>query len=267
MARLAEGLKDGQSLALATVIGCKGSVPREIGAKMLVFPDGRIAGTIGGGRLESQVIEEAIKALGEGRCRQASYALEPQSLGMYCEGEVDVFIDVFSQPLKLAILGGGHVGQKVGALSSFLGIPHSVVDDREEFAAAERFPHARKIMQASPSEALKALGVDEKTAVVIVTRCHGFDLRCLIAALATPAFYIGMIGSRAKTNRLFDLCQRRGLSPESDPRVHAPIGLDLGGRSPEAIALSILAEIFKIKNQAGGLSLNAAGDRAAACEV
>lgn len=255
MSRLAVCLKNGETVAQATVTGVKGSVPREIGAKMLVFPDGRSAGTIGGGRLEAQTIEDARKALRDGRCRQARYDLEPQSLGMYCEGSVEVFIDVFCDSLKLVILGGGHVGQKTGALASFLGVPYSVVDDREEFVSAERFPYARKVLQGAPSEALKALAVDEKTAIIIVTRCHGFDLRCLVAALSTPAFYIGMIGSRAKTRRLFDLCQRRGLSPETDTRVFAPIGLDLGGRAPEAIALSILAEIFKVKNKASAHSL------------
>lgn len=246
--------------AVVTVTGFSGSSPREAGAKMLVSPEGRLAGTIGGGRLEAQAAEDALAALREGRPRRASYELEPQALGMYCGGTVEVFIDVFSDSLKLLILGAGHVGEKTAALAAFLGLPHLVIDDRPEYAARERFPRAREVLLAPPASVLR-LKTDADTAVVIVTRCHGFDLRCLSAALSTPAFYIGMIGSRAKVERLFALCRRRELDPAADPRVRAPIGLDLGGRAPEAIALSIVAEILQVRHRASGkpLSLVEAG--------
>lgn len=253
--RLAERLRQGAPAALVTVTATSGSAPREPGAKMLVFPDGTIAGTIGGGRLEAQAIADAVAALAEGKPRTVSYELEPQKLGMYCAGQVSVFIDVFCEPLRLLILGAGHVGEKVAALSAFLGVPYAVVDDRAELATAERYPHARRIAVGHPDDALKRLDVDERTAIVIVTRCHGFDLRCMVAALGTRAFYIGMIGSATKTRRLFELCRRRDLDPAEDPRVHAPIGLDLGGRTPEAIALSILSEILMVQNSATGRPL------------
>lgn len=252
---LSRRLGAGEPAALVTVTGFTGSAPREIGAKMLVMPDQSIVGTIGGGRLEAAAIEDAVSALSEGRSRRASYELEPKALGMYCGGKVEVFIDVFAETLKLVILGGGHVGEKTAALAAFLGIPHWVVDDRPEYAARGRFPRAREVIVDQPDRALKRLGVGGKTAIAILTRCHGFDLRCLVAALSTPAFYIGMIGSRAKTERLFELCRRRELDP-GDPRVHAPIGLDLGERAPEGIALSILAEILRVRNGASGESLS-----------
>lgn len=252
---LARRLAAGQAAALVTVTGSSGSVPRELGAKMLVLADGSIEGTIGGGRLEAQAVQDAVRALKEGLSRAASYELEPKALGMYCGGRVDVFIDVHQDALKLVILGGGHVGEKVAALASFLGVPHWVVDDREAFASRARFPAAREVLAAPPDAALKRLGVDARTAIAVVTRCHGFDLRCLAAALQTPAFYIGMIGSRRKTERLFALCERRDLFPAEDPRVHAPIGLDLGGSSPEAVALSILAEIQMRRHGASGRPL------------
>ncbi len=248
--------------ALVTVTGGEGSAPREPGAKMLVLPDGRSEGTIGGGRLEAQAVEDAKAALEAGRSRAAAYELEPAALGMYCGGRVSIFIDVFAPALKLLVLGGGHVGQKTSELAAFLGIPHRVVDDRAEFAAPARFPGACEVRAADPASAAR-LGIDERTAVVIVTRCHGFDLRCLVAALGSPAFYVGMIGSRRKTARLFELCRRRGLEPE-DPRVHAPIGLDLGGRAPEAIALSILAEVMMVRNKTTGLPLRLASQEAPA---
>jgi xanthine dehydrogenase accessory factor len=223
---------------------------------MLVFPDKRIAGTIGGGRLEAQAIDDAVRALTEGKPRAVTYELEPRALGMYCGGTVTVFIDVYCEALKLVILGGGHVGEKTAALAAFLGVPHWVVDDRAEFASRARFPTARDVIVGQPEAALKALGVDGKTAIAVVTRCHGSDLRCLTAALGTPAFYIGMIGSRAKVERLFALCERRGLSPAEDARVRAPIGLDLGGSRPEDIALSIMAEVMQAHHGAAGAPMS-----------
>ncbi len=253
---LSERCSAGLPTALVTVTGFSGSAPREAGAKMLVFPDQRIAGTIGGGRLEAQAILDAAKALSEGKPRAVSYELEPRALGMYCGGTVEVFIDVFCESLKLVILGGGHVGEKTAALAAFLGVPHWVVDDREEFASRARFPTARQVVVGPPDAALKNLPVDKDAAIAVVTRCHGFDLRCLTAALATDAFYIGMIGSRTKVARLFSLCERRGLSPAEDPRVHAPIGLDLGGTRPEDIALSIMAEVTRARHGATGEPLS-----------
>jgi xanthine dehydrogenase accessory factor len=263
MQLLSETLARGKTVALATVTSSSGSAPREPGAKMLVFPDGSIRGTIGGGRLEAQVIEDAKAALAAGKSAARSYELEPAALGMYCGGKVEVFIDAFRETLKLVILGGGHVGEKLAALAAFLGVPHCVVDDRPEFATASRFPAARQVLVEQPASALPALGVDANTAIAIVTRCHGFDLRCLVAALPTPAFYIGMIGSRAKTRRLFSACEKKDLDPAADPRVRAPIGLDLGGRSPEAIALSIMAEIYAVRHGTAATPLSAAAQGAA----
>jgi xanthine dehydrogenase accessory factor len=252
---LSDAVAAGKPASLVTVTGFSGSAPREIGAKMVVLGDGAFFGTIGGGRLEAQATLDAVAAAADGRSCRKTYELEPRALGMYCGGTAEVFIDVYSETTKLVILGGGHVGEKTGELAAFLNIPHWVVDDRPEYANRARFPHAREVLVAQPDEALKRLAVDGKTAVAIVTRCHGFDLRCLVAALQTPAFYVGMIGSRTKTKRLFDLCLRRGLDPASDPRVRAPIGLDLGGRTPEEIALSILAEITQLRHGATGLPL------------
>lgn len=253
--RLEAAVAAGTPAALLTLTGSTGSSPRELGAKMVLLADGATYGTIGGGRLEAQALEDAAAAIKDSRSVSKTYELEPKGLGMYCGGTAQVFIDVYASPACLVILGGGHVGEKTAELAKFLGLPHYVVDDRPEYATRSRFPHAREVLVAQPSEALKRLPVNENTAVAIVTRCHGFDLRCLVAALSSNAFYIGMIGSRTKTARLFELCRRRGLSPDADTRVHAPIGLDLGGRRPEEIALSILAEITRCRNGASGRSL------------
>src|SRR4051812_45891339 len=124
MEELSRRLSRGQSAALVTVIGSSGSAPRELGAKMLVFEDGSSLGTVGGGRFEAQAISDAAASLKEGKSRRASYELEPQMLGMYCGGQVEIFIDVFRQSLKLVILGAGHVAEKTASLAAFLGVRH-----------------------------------------------------------------------------------------------------------------------------------------------
>ena len=251
---VADAAAAGRPAALATLTGFSGSVPREAGAKMAVFEDSTL-GTVGGGRFEAEVIQDARKALKDGASLSRRYELEPKALGMYCGGAAEVFIDVLARKARLVILGGGHVAEKLAELAAFLGVAHSVVDDRPEYALAARFPRARDVVLGQPDEALRRLRVDADTAVAIVTRCHGFDLRCLIASLKTPAFYVGMIGSRQKTRRLFGLCLSRGLDPQADPRVYAPIGLDLGGGRPEDIALSIMAEISQLRHGATGRPL------------
>jgi xanthine dehydrogenase accessory factor len=251
---VADAAAAGRPAALLTLTAFSGSVPREAGAKMAVFEDSTL-GTIGGGRFESEVIQDARACIEKGHGRSIRYELSPSALGMYCGGAAEVFIDVLSRRMTLVILGGGHVAEKLAELAAFLGVPHSVVDDRPEYAVAARFPRARQVLLAQPDEALRRLGVGPDTAVAVVTRCHGFDLRCLIAALKTPAFYVGMIGSREKTRRLFDLCLRRGLDPAAEDRVRAPIGLDLGGSRPEDIALSIMAEIAQLRHGASGRPL------------
>lgn len=263
IAKLQERLACGLPTAVVTVTSVSGSAPRETGAKMLVFPDGAILGTIGGGRLEAEATLKAAAALAEGKPQAVSFDLEPKGLGMYCGGTVTLFIDVYASALKLIILGGGHIGEKTAELCAFLGLPHSLVDDRAEFSLPQDYPRALKVLTGQPDAALKSLSVDADTAVIIVTRCHGFDLKSLAAALQTPAFYVGMIGSRTKTDRLFELCRRRGLDPDQE-RVHAPIGLDLGAREPAGIALSILSEVLMVRNAATGLPLRERAARARA---
>src|SRR5262249_53211222 len=148
----------GKPAALLTVTGFSGSAPREIGAKMLVLADAAL-GTIGGGRLEAQAVEDARAALREGKPVSKTYELQPKELGMYCGGTVTVFIDVYVETTCLVILGGGHVGEKTAELAHFLGMPHYVVDDRPEYASRERFPHAREILVCQPHEALQRLKV------------------------------------------------------------------------------------------------------------
>jgi len=249
---MAEAMSQGRAAALVTVISAAGSTPRECGAGMIVYEDGSIAGTVGGGVLEKLAIDAAKKALQEGTSRKAVFNLTPQGIGMECMGRVELFIDVHVTELKLLIVGAGHVGQKVAEAAALAGIPYTVADDRAEFANQERFPHASRILVERPDRAVKLAEVDKKTCVVIVTRGHALDKECLAAAMKTPAPYIGMIGSAHKVPLAFQALHRKGLHPEKDPRVFSPIGLNCGGKSPGAIAVSVLAEILAVHHGRDG---------------
>ncbi|MFA5141068.1 MAG: XdhC/CoxI family protein [Elusimicrobiota bacterium] len=251
----AEAREAGRSAALVTIVSAEGSTPREIGAKMLVYPDGSTVGTVGGGRLEALCIKESLRCIREGRSRKVRFELKEDGIGMACMGTVEAFIDVYREDVRLLILGAGHVGERIAAVAALAGLPYSVADDRPEFANPERFPRASGILVKKPHQALKAAGVDERTYVVIVTRGHELDAECLQAALGTKAAYIGMIGSRSKVPAMLRRAKRNGRPAASDPRVFSPIGLDLGGKSPGAIAVSVVAEILKLHHARSGRHL------------
>lgn len=242
----------GRPFVLATVIATSGSAPREPGTKMLVRGDGTIAGTVGGGPLEGMVIATARDLLNDGVSRKESFELQhqgPASLKMRCGGTVEVFFDVHRPPARIVILGGGHVGRATAAVAVAAGIPVTVADDRAEFADPARFPGARAVHTDLRGERpLAEVPVHPGDALVIVTRCHDVDEGALRAALDTPAAYIGLIGSKRKIVEIFRHLADEGLDPAADPRVHAPIGLALGTDAPGEIAVSIVAEILKVRS-------------------
>jgi xanthine dehydrogenase accessory factor len=249
---IVESLRNGREVALATMIETDGSTPNDVGSRMLVFPDGSIMGTVGGGKLEALCIQEALSVLSLGKSRKVIFDLTPEGIGMECSGRAELFIEVFGAKLKLLIMGGGHVAQKIGELAFIVGIPHSVADDRTEFANRERFPHASAIYTDAPASVMEKEGVNERTYIIIATRGHEMDGECLTHALKTKAAYIGMVGSRSKVPSLYEKLKKNELHPDKDPRVFSPIGLDLGGKEPGAVALSIMAEIMKIHHERTG---------------
>jgi xanthine dehydrogenase accessory factor len=243
---LSEAIDSGRSSAFVTVIAVGGSTPREAGAKMLVYADGSIEGTVGGGAIEALVIKQAVECIANGEGGKFSFGLKPGgNTGMICMGDMEVYVDVYKNPLKVLILGGGHVGLKIAEACRLAGYPYAVADDRKEFANGERFPQAVSVINELPHKAVAAAGVDKDTYVVIVTRGHSLDKECLEAAMRTDAAYIGMIGSAPKVREIFRLLGKKKLYPPKDPRVHSPIGLNLGGKAPGEIAVSVMAEIIK----------------------
>jgi xanthine dehydrogenase accessory factor len=240
---------EGEEAALVTVVRASGSTPREEGAKMLVRPDGSIIGTIGGGSLEAQIIREAVKVIRQGKPKSLHRSLTAKEAeeGMICGGDLEVFIEPILTPPALYIFGGGHIALALTKMGKLCGFKITVVDDRAEFASAERFPEADVILADDFTKSFSRLKIDKTSCIVIVTHGHRHDEVVLEWAVGTPAKYIGMIGSKTKNETIYSHLRARGIAQEQLDRVHAPIGLEIEAQTPEEIAVSILAELIKVR--------------------
>ncbi len=340
MSRLAGA---GETFALATLVETRGSTPQKAGARLLVRADGGMAGTLGGGCIESEAYEAAREALRSGEARLLRFELTediavdyglacggnerilvaplapdaallralieaagsprigalvtavsgedeaPGSMAaIFADGEVagdarvaarvdgaaavgphdspkfvgtpsgaSVFIEPLAPPTEVIVVGGGHVGRAVAKAAKFLGHRVAVIDDRPDFASAARFPDADTVVCGEIEEALLAYPASQSSAIVIVTRGHKYDYQATSAAARSPAFYVGLMGSRRKVALIYRQLAADGVSAERLRDIHAPIGLDIGAVTPEEIALSILAEITKVRLGGDGASLKA----------
>jgi xanthine dehydrogenase accessory factor len=244
MAALAES---GTPFVVATIVESLGSTPRKTGAKMVVLADGRTIDTVGGGKIEAEVTRDALDALKRGVSRVVEYELRltgEHALGMVCGGEAKVFLDVHVPDRTLLIAGAGHISQKLCPMAKLLDFRVVVVDQRPEFANAERFPLADEVIVGSPADIASLVRLDDRTHVVIVTHGHLFDKDALRAVAVSPAAYVGMIGSRSKVATVMRELEEEGVPVDALARAHAPIGIDLGGQTPGEIAVSILSEII-----------------------
>lgn len=243
-----------QSAALCTVVKASGSTPRHSTSKMLVYPDGHILGTIGGGELENRVHQEALASLQDGKPRLLSYNLTDPSRGDVgvCGGQVEVFVEPILPPPMLVVIGGGHVGKAVTHLAKWLGFRVAVSDDRPEFCTPEANPDADEFYNCPLAELPLKLTINSQTYLVLTTRGLQIDAAGLPALLETPAAYIGVIGSRRRWAETCKLLKQAGISDEQLKRVHSPIGLGIGAETPEEIAVSILAEILMLRGGGSG---------------
>ncbi len=240
--------EEGKSAAVATIIGTKGSTPREVGAKMLIQEDGKIHGTIGGGCIEAEVWQEAMKIIKEATPRTVHFDLtgkKAEDSGMICGGVMDIYIEPIIPNPRVYIFGGGHVSLSVAKMSKMVGFEVVVLDDRPQFANRERFPEADEVIAEEFEFSLAKLQVNRSSYLVIVTRGHAYDQEVLEWAVKTGARYLGMIGSRRKIQMVYASLKEKGVPVEKLDRVHAPIGLDIGALTPEEIAVSIVAEMIQ----------------------
>src|SRR5262249_44016990 len=199
-------------------------------------------------KLDERIRDEIVRL-----ARQAMLSGKATTLAdMIVGGEAAaVAIEVIRPKPSVIIFGAGHVGQAVGLMANMIGYSVTVVDDRETFANRDRLPDPGITIKAEPFEqAARSVAITSNTAVVIVTRGHQYDELCLRSVVESRAKYIGMIGSRRRVISVFKQLTESGVSPRLLERVHAPIGLKIGARSPQEIAVAILAEIIQTFNQA-----------------
>ncbi len=259
-AAIAQALRAGERVALATVVQVEGSTPRSAGAQMLVWETGRTLGTVGGGSLEAHVIDGARAALAGGRSILQEYSLragEEQAVGV-CGGRAQVFIHVLQPAAPVLVVGAGHVAQPLAQAASLAGFRVLVVDDRPDLLTRDRFPTAET--QAVSFLDLRAqVALGDQWSVIVVTRSHEHDEEVLRQMLELPLAYLGVTGSRTKVRRMFGRLREQGYSAEQLARVHAPIGLDIGAETPAEIAISIVAELIQARHGGSGGPLGQAG--------
>ena len=252
---LQEARESGQPFTVVTVVQTQGSVPRHPGAKMIVFSDGSIRGTVGGGKFESLVIEEAKVRLKDGHNLLRKYPLregETDSFGAICGGEVTLWFEPHKKAPCLLLVGAGHCAQAIAKLGAECGFHVTVVDDRREWTETCPGVH-RKVSDRAPQEVIRGLSWTGEDAIVLVSRNFMIDRDALEEAVKAKAIgYIGMIGSRKKVFQVYDELKAKGVKAEALGRVYAPIGLDIGSDSPVEIAVSVLGEILQVLRQAKG---------------
>jgi xanthine dehydrogenase accessory factor len=264
---LAEMLSRGEEAVLVTVKESRGSAPAKAGARMLTGAAGRILGTVGGGVVEHECLKTAAEALAgkTGLVREFYYnGRDAENLGLICGGEIVVAFEYVTQEAAAAlereererlaaegrvyIFGGGHVAQALVPVLAAADFACVVLEDRAEFCRKELFPGAEEVTQIDNSSISDFITVTERDYLVLVTRGHKDDLLVLAQALQTPARFIGMIGSRRKTAAVFSSLLEQGRGEEELARVHAPIGLKIGAKTPAEIAVSIAAQLIQMRN-------------------
>ncbi len=245
--------RTGRRGAVATIVNVRGSIPSFQTAKMLVRDDGSIVGTIGGGCVEADVWQAAREVMESEKSRTLKFDLnqDPKyDTGLVCGGTLEVFVEPVLPPALLYIFGAGHVAINVCRAASNAGFDVIVSDNRSSCATTERFPAAREVHATEFDEAMRTLDPNESSYIVIVTRGHRDDMRILRWAVQTRAQYVGMIGSKRKVIEIFKALQDEGVAAHLFDRVHAPIGLDIGGGTPEEFAVAITAELIAIRRHA-----------------
>ncbi len=244
-----------EPVALATIVSTQGSMPRQAGSKILVRADGSTVGTVGGGAMESLVIQEALAALSDGQTRLNSYNLNNLEDGDpgVCGGSAQVFIEPMMTSPTLLVIGGGHVGKALAELGKWLDYRVVLSDDREAFCNPDYLPGLDGYLVCAPGELVERASINQQTYVAAVTRGVPLDVELIPALLQTDAPYIGLIGSRRRwALTIKELKEQHGLTEAQLSRVHAPIGLELNAETPKEIAVSIMSEIIMIRRGGTG---------------
>ena len=229
----------GSVVGMATV--ARASDRQRMGARLMLREDGSTQGSLGNPELEKLALESIRKVADLGNTDSVLTA----------DG-TELFIEGYTTPPTLVIMGGGHIGKATAVVAKSLGFRIYVVDDRPEFANAERFPEAEAIVVADYSKGLDQVPINANTFIIVATRGHREDDYALEAAIGTPATYVGLLGSRRKTLLIYKHLLKKGHSPEVLRRVRSPVGLDIAALTPEEIAISIMSEIIMVRRGGKG---------------
>ena len=239
-----DAYESGNPVAVATVV--KADPGRAaMGAKILLREDGSTHGSLGDPDLDEAALEAARRVADMGA---NEYVLTHKG--------VEIFVEGFTTPPTLVLMGGGHVSKATYALAHMLGFRVYVVDDRQQFANPERFPEAEgTVVVPDYTQGLDQVPINANTFIVIATRGHWFDDLALEAAVRTPARYVGLLGSRRKTILIYQRLVQLGVPSERLKAVHAPVGLNIGALTPEELAVSIMSEITMFRHGGSGGSM------------
>lgn len=248
LVRLSE---QGEAAVLATVVETDGITGVEPGAKCLVRDRTIVGETIGDAAVVQAIVQESSARLRTEKSQLM--ALEVPQSG----AKLEVFFEVMPAPPKLIVVGAGHIAVPLVKLAKVLDFYVTVIDDRLLYANRERFPDADEVLVGDMAQMLKEMAITPSCYIVLITRGHAYDEPCLRVVLPSQAKYIGMIGSRRRIKACFQRFRDEDkISEELIEKVYAPIGLDIATETPAEIALSILAEVVKVRRGGEAASLS-----------
>ncbi len=252
-------LKAGRKIALATVMETWGSAPRPVGSHLVIDADGNFEGSVSGGCVEVDVISAAVDIIAHGKPRTLDFGVSDDvawQAGLSCGGRIRVVVEKITSTdqleqvgsvdvpaPRLIVIGAVHITKALSAMASIAGFDIRIIDPRPAFATAERFA-GLNIYSCWPDEALPEIKLDRFTALAALSHDPKIDDLPLIAALNSDCFYVGALGSRKTHEKRLARLRDAGVAEELLPRIHAPIGLDIGADGPEEIAVAILAEVI-----------------------
>lgn len=246
--KIAEDVKNNFEFVICIATNTHGSVPRSIGAKMIVYSDGKIFGTIGGGKIEKKVIEDALAVLDKKKPALIQYDLLKQ-LQMCCGGSMEVYFEPVMKKNKLYIFGAGHTGRELAKRAIDFDFEITMIDDRKEYIEGIALNKINTIT-GSYNEVLPALSFDDSTYITIMTYSHPYDREILSFCLKQPHAYIGMMGSKRKVEITKKMFIDEGIGTKEELQlVDMPMGIDIDADGPEEISISILAKLLSVKNK------------------
>lgn len=245
--QLLKAKKENKVYAVATVVKTEGNTPRKPGAKMLVFADSTVIGSVGGGIVEKQAVADCLKAMHSGETLLKTYSAtsgEVADMGMVCGNNMTIFVEPGERLPYLYLCGCGHVAQAVLPLAKSMGYYVVAIDARDISGYEEALAPADELRILESFDKIGEQDFVPGSVFIVCSFSHKTDGDILNAILGKNPAYVGMLGGKPKIRALFTKLKENGYSEEVLKQIHAPIGLDIGGEKPAEIAVSIMAEVM-----------------------